>query len=411
MASKENSFTGIDIHDHEKVLSTYLKRIESSAILCSANKQTIMDYYRNMVSMGLSRPTLIKQLQVMNSLGERIKEKNFAELTKQDIEEIVFWVRKEKVSPWTISKYLISIKRFYKWLKGNNEEYPPEVKWFQTGVKGNQLKLPENLLTQEEVKKLINACQNPRDKCLLSVLNELGCRVGELLAINIMHIEDCSDYYRIILQHSKTQPRKLKVIDSKPFIAEWLNVHSKLRGAESPLFIGIGTKNKNQRLDYDACRILLRKISKRAGVMKAVNPHNWRHSTATRYAKFMAYSQLCYWFGWSLGSRTPSIYIHLSGQDLDSAVDEIRGIKTVKKVEDTLAQKTCRQCNSSNKGTNDLCENCGAAITISGIIQKENTLETLKQEMNARQKVVEEYIKFQNGKIKLLEEKIIQTKK
>jgi len=47
-------------------------------------------------------------------------------------------------------------------------------------------------------------------------------------------------------------------------------------------------------------------------------------------------------------------------------------------------------------------------LAISGIIQKENTLETLKQEMAARQKVVEECIKFQNEKIKLLEGKIRQ---
>jgi len=61
------------------------------------------------------------------------------------------------------------------------------------------------------------------------------------------------------------------VVDSKPFIAQWLNKYPKLQGPDSPLFVGIGSKNKNKRLDYDACRMLLRKIAKRAGIQKAVN--------------------------------------------------------------------------------------------------------------------------------------------
>ncbi len=403
MASqKENSFTGIDIHDYQGMLDIYLKRIASSKEISEANRQLLLDYHRSMVNDGLAIPTQVKQIQTMNTIAEKLKDKAFKGLLRKDIEDLVFWVRSKNCSPWTTHKYLVGLKKFYKWLNGG-EEYPPKVKWIKSNVKNSQQKLPENLLTQEDVKKLINACENPRDKCFLSLLNELGCRIGEILTLDIKNLEDCGDYFRVTIQHSKTQPRKLKIIDSKPFIAQWLNKHSKLQGPNSPLFIGIGSKNKNERLNYEACRMLLRKIAKRAGIQKAINPHHWRHSTATRYAQFMNQNVLCYWFGWAIGSRIPGVYIHMSGKDLDSVVDEMRGRAPTKKLEDALAPKLCQQCGKENTGTNDLCEQCGAALTIHGILQKEDRLKQLELEMQARQKVMEEYLKYQNEKLARME--------
>ena len=405
MAS-ENSLTNIDIHDYAGMLQGYLKKVETSNKISTENKQKILEYHRSLVNDGLANPTRVKHLQVLNTIAEKLQAQEFQNLSKKDIEDLVFWIRSEKNNPWTVHKYLVSIKKFYKWLR-NSEEYPLEVKWIKSNVKNSQCKLPENLLSQEDVKKLINACENPRDKCFLSLLNELGCRIGEILTLDIKQIEDCTDYFRVTIQHSKTQPRKLKVIDSKPFIAQWLNKHAKLQGQNSPLFIGIGSQNKNERLDYDACRMLLKKIAKRAGIQKAINPHQWRHSTATRYAKFMSYSQLCHWFGWVIGSKTASIYIHLSGQDLDCVVDEMRGKVSVKKFEDTLCNKICSQCGKENLGTNDLCENCGTALTLSGVLQKENRLQQFELEMKARQKVLEEYVHYQTQKMKRMEELLL----
>jgi site-specific recombinase XerD len=404
---------GIDIHDYKGMLNRYLEIVKSSKKISEENRQTILEYHRALVNEGLSVPTQVKHMQAFHEIAAKLKETAFKELDRKGIEDLVYWVRQNKISPWTVHKYLVCLKKFYKWLR-KTEDYPPEVKWIKSTVKDSQLKLPENMLSQEEVKRIINACENDRDRCLISLLNELGCRVGELLTLDIKQLEDCGDHFRATIQHSKTTPRRLKIVDSKPFIAKWLNKHPKLQQENSPLFIGIGSKNKNDRLDYDACRMLLRKIAKRAGVNKAVNPHHWRHSTATRYANFMSYAQLCHWFGWKIGSKTASIYIHLSGQDLDDVVDSMRGKKTVKKLEDTLSSKNCAQCGKENDGTNDLCIQCGAALTIKGILHKENDFKTFQDEIKARQKVLEEYVTFQNKKMQhleeLLEEKAVSVK-
>ena len=51
--------------------------------------------------------------------------------------------------------FKIVIRKLYKILEGK-EEYPEKVKWISTHIQNNHKKLPEELLTEEEIKKIIN---------------------------------------------------------------------------------------------------------------------------------------------------------------------------------------------------------------------------------------------------------------
>ncbi len=50
-------------------------------------------------------------------------------------------------------------------------------------------KLPEEILTEEDIRKMINAAYNTRDKAIVSVLYESGCRVGEFLCMKIKNVQ------------------------------------------------------------------------------------------------------------------------------------------------------------------------------------------------------------------------------
>ena len=41
----------------------------------------------------------------------------------------------------------VTLKKFYKWLKGNGEIFPPEVRWIKNNHKNDRIKMPEDLLT------------------------------------------------------------------------------------------------------------------------------------------------------------------------------------------------------------------------------------------------------------------------
>jgi hypothetical protein len=44
----------------------------------------------------------------------------------------------------------------------------------------------------------------------------------------------------------------------------------------------------------------------------------------------MTEAQLCQFFGWSFGSKTPRIYVHLSGRDLNDVMERVGRIENEK---------------------------------------------------------------------------------
>lgn len=66
------------------------------------------------------------------------------------------------------------IKRFHIWLRGNDEDYPPGGKWIKTSIKEKDVLLPEQLITEGEIKRMVEAAENPRDRAFIIILYESG---------------------------------------------------------------------------------------------------------------------------------------------------------------------------------------------------------------------------------------------
>jgi len=110
--------------------------------------------------------------------------KSFDEASKEDIAKLVRKIEGRKLSEWTKHDYRTALKKFYKWIKGG-DEYPEEVKWLKVKTPRNNNVIPDELLTEQEIEKLIRVADSPRDKAFVSVLFESGCGIGELLDLRL----------------------------------------------------------------------------------------------------------------------------------------------------------------------------------------------------------------------------------
>jgi integrase len=128
---------------------------------------------------------------------------------------------------------------------------------------------------------------------LIAVLYESGCRVGELLTLRVRHVKFDKNGARLIVD-GKTEMRRLIIVASSPYLAAWLNVHPMRDDPDAVLWLGIGTANQDQPLDYPSVRKMIRETARRAGVRKAVNPHLFRHSRATYLAGHLTEAQRLY---------------------------------------------------------------------------------------------------------------------
>lgn len=147
----------IEIYDFKKVLNRILNRVKSSEI-CKENKKAIIEFQERCFSEGLSLARIIKYLSTLHRIAILLA-KPFAEACKEDIIRLVQKIEQSDYSNWTKRDYKIVIKKFYKWLR-NSEGYPNEVKWIKASIRNNSL-LPEELITEEEVKKMAEIADNP----------------------------------------------------------------------------------------------------------------------------------------------------------------------------------------------------------------------------------------------------------
>jgi len=355
----------IEVHNYERRLEGVLSRIDESSI-DRKSKSLILDFYNDCLSRGLSKARIVKYLDTLERIA-RILKKPFKEATKDDITRLVREIEERDYSDWTKHDYKIILKIFYRWLK-KTEEYPEEVKWIKPRVKKGKL-LPEEILTEDEVKKLTESATNLRDKAFILVLYESGCRIGEILSLRIHNVQ-FDNYGAVLIVSGKTGDRRVRIIASAPKLAAWIENHPFRENADAPLWINLSMNNRNNVFSYAASKSMLKDVAKRARIKKRIYPHLFRHSRATFLANFLTEAQLKQHFGWVQASEMASTYVHLSGRDVDSTLLKLQGMNVENNAKETVLKTVlCPRCNEKNSPTSKFCMRCGSPMDLKSALK------------------------------------------
>ena len=290
--------------------------------------------------------------------------KSYKQLRNPDIRA---WAREidERYKPRTALVYKGNIKRFLKWIHTGNldgDGYPECVKWIK--APRGKAAFGGEILSKPEVKRLVDAADNQRDRALLFALYESGARASELVGLKIKDVS--FDQHGAVLRvgrgpDAKTGERRTRLFESVPDLQLWISMHPDKDNPEAALFANLNFADRG--IKRRALRSLVVKYAKRAGLNKKISPHNFRHSRATHLATVLKEAQMREFFGWSKDSDMPSVYVHLSGRDVDESLFEHYGIKEQKGLEESpLKKKVCPRCNIENSVSARFCWRCWAAF-------------------------------------------------
>ena len=130
----------------------------------------------------------------------------------------------------------------------------------------------------------------------------------------------------------------------------------------------IWTGNK---LSYRAAVRVLNTATKRAGV-RHLNWHLFRHTEATRTAKYMSDGITKKRHGWSPTSKMPSRYAHINNQDVDDSFLKHHGIEPEETTEANILPVMCLICKTPNNHDSTLCQTCGKPLTMDKAIMLES---------------------------------------
>lgn len=362
-----------EIYSYSQRLNRILENIQKAEI-SESNKKALVKYQEDLTLEGLSLGRVLRYLHSLLLFSKWFK-KDFEKADIESIRSFITMIEKsDRYSDWSKYGWKITIRKFFKWLK-KTEKYPEEVAWIKPRIRANNHKLPEELLTEEEIKRLVEATKDPKERALISVLYESGCRIGEILTLRIKSIT-FDQYGAQLTVNGKTGQRRVRIVSSVPYLTEWLNKHPLKNDTNSWVWIN---KWKGV-MKYNSVMDVLRRLRLKANITKPINPHNFRHSRATYLANFLTEAQMKEMFGWVKNSEMASVYVHLSGRDVDKALLKTYGIELENKKQETeLKPKMCPRCEIENPVTNKFCNQCGT------ILDEETRLEIIKKDIERKE--------------------------
>jgi len=333
------------------------------------NEKIIASFLENCSAEGLGKSRISKYTYILKNISNGLK-KNFEDVKKEDLVKYLSQLEKGDYSDWTKHDYKVTLKKFFKWQK-NSEVYPSEVSWIKTSFNNGKTKLPEELLSQEDVEKLIKACYRNRDRAFISLLYESGCRIQEILTLQNKHLQFDEHGVQIIV-NGKTGMRRIRLVMACPYLISYLNYeHTDKDNPKAYLF----HNEAGKVLSYVSANKLLRRAGEKGGIKKALNPHTFRHSRATYLASYLTEAQMKQYFGWVQSSEMASIYVHMNGRDVDNALlSKVYGLEEIKEQvqeEQKLNPKKCARCGKINEATNSFCGSCSAPLTMKTVIKLE----------------------------------------
>lgn len=344
----------MDIHNYKKRLERTLENIRNSDI-SEENKNCLLEFHDNCILESLSDSKTERYLYDAFRLA-RMLDKNLVDATKQDLKHIVVEIEKLQWSPHTKHTFKVMIRKLYKFIEGIEEKgvYPERISWLKTNVKNGHTKLPDELLTEKEIIQMIKVCRSRRDRALISVLYESGCRIGEIGSLKIKDVV-FDGYGARISVSGKTGSRVVRLVSSAPYLHEWINCHP---DNERTSYIWV--RGDSKPISYTRMAHILKIAGENANIKKKLNPHNFRHSRATFLAGHLTEAQMKDMLGWTQSSKMCGVYIHLNGRDTEKAVLKLNGIQVEEENQEReLEPKKCLRCKTINETTNRFCKTCG----------------------------------------------------
>lgn len=230
-------------------------------------------------------------------------KKEIAEITNEDL--IIFnneFILKKGLSASYQNQVVNAVKLFFRTIEEKKLE--PELIH-----RPKTPKLLPNVLSKEEVKRILCSSLNIKHRAMLSLIYSCGLRCGEMIRLKKTDID--SSRKLVIIRQSKG--RKDRVVPLSEKILLLLREYYIIYKPEEYLFEGM---RKREPYSDRSLQLVLKQSLGRAGVKKPVTLHWLRHSYATHLLESgtdLRYIQELLGHG---SSRTTEIYTHVSTKNI-----------------------------------------------------------------------------------------------
>jgi len=282
-------------------------------------------------------------------------------------------------------------------LKNFRPKYPMVVDWIKTKTVPTS-KSEKDVLEPNEIMKLINACDHPQYKAMISLMWDCAMRKGQLCDIKIGDLIIYDGKIDIDVEMDDESVRTIPTTDSTQAIFDWLNQHPFKDDKTQYLFISLANNSYGKKYSDMGVNSILNKIAIRAGFRKHINPHMLRHSRTTFWKRNNVDSTTIKHIGlWKMNSTVPdTVYNHAVADDYrNNLISSITGIipEVFKSEVNPIKTNICPRCGEPNASSNDYCKKCREPISeVAKIEQEEIINQRVLQQVEGKMKDLEKRI-------------------
>jgi integrase/recombinase XerD len=255
------------------------------------NKKRILDFENYNRINQRSDDTIKNYTKHLCYFARHLGNTQFKETTKKDVEDFFSTIT---YNPNSQDAMKIALRFFYRWNDEleKGDRLPDCVRWLQTRGKkqikrgNNPRQLKERVVTEDEYNRLMEASRGDlQTQAIIETLFWYGCRVSELLSMNIDCVANSDIGITITVLTSKTEPREATVLAKEHYpqkLMGWLDNHPNRGNSDAPIWISTDTRTYHRRLTVSQAEQIISKIGDRANIGKHVKPHDFRHTAITR---------------------------------------------------------------------------------------------------------------------------------
>jgi len=275
--------------------------------------------------------------------------------------------------------FMLVLKRFYRWLIANGLSSVPRAKIDEIKAPSSDrmTKTAQQMFSEDEIRALIEACENSRDRAIIATMYEGGFRCEEIGQLTWGQVK-FDEYGTIINVNEKTgRPRYVRLLAATQYLIQWKNDYPFSATAESLVFLSF----QKLPLQYPAVAMQMKKIAKRAGITKRITPHLLRHSRITAMIRQGYHESTVKKTMWgNINTTMFPTYLHLTDDDIDNEILERQGIrKPAERRSVSMDARQCTNCNTINAPTSQFCSVCGQPLSD----EAEIGIEQLKRDIEA----------------------------
>lgn len=220
---------------------------------------------------GCSDRTIKYYKEIIDKLNDSF-DKSIKKITTEEIRSYLSnYKEMSTCGSTTIDNIRRVLSSFFSWLEDEDYIIKSPIRRI------HRIKTPttvKEVLTDENLEKLRDECENIRDLSLIELLISTGMRVGELVNLNISNL-NFEDRSCIVLGKGNKEREVYFDAKTKLHLKEYI---SKRNDTNDALFVSL--REPHQRLSISGIELIVRNLGVNTNINK-VHPHKFRRTLAT----------------------------------------------------------------------------------------------------------------------------------